>query len=220
MTRTASGATPLLMARTGKRPKGVPPLVLASLSAVRARMLAAAGLAFEVRAAPVDEEEAKRALKADGAAPEDIAETLAELKARRVSAQMPEALVIGADQVLVAEGVMFDKPSSLKEAREHLRRLRGKRHELITSAVVARVGARIWHHTARARLLMRPFGDAFLDDYLKALGEDALASVGAYQIEGLGAQLFSAVEGDLFTIQGLPLLPLLEFLRVHGVVAR
>ncbi len=194
-------------------------LVLASASASRRRMLEAAGLAFEVDPPRADEEAAKASLRAAGLKPRDQADALAELKALSVSRRRPD-FVIGADQMLAIEGEVLDKPRDVEEARAHLHRMRGKTHELLTAAVVAREGAIIWRHVDTPRLVMRDFSDAFLDDYLQQAGQGVLASVGAYQLEGLGAQLFARVEGDFFSVLGLPLLPLLAFLREHGIVAR
>jgi septum formation protein len=195
-------------------------LILASTSATRQRLLREAGLGFDSQAPGVDEDAVKASLKSEQAGAAQIAETLAELKALRVSARQPEALVIGADQVLDCNGVLFDKPPDLAHARAQLQALRGKIHILATAVCVAQNGARLWHHNAQARLIMRPFSDAFLDDYLKAAGADVLGSVGVYRLEGLGAQLFSRIDGDFFTILGLPLLPLLDFLRGRGVLAQ
>jgi septum formation protein len=195
-----------------------PPVVLASGSAVRARLLRHAGLAFGQQVAQVDESEVKQALKAEGATAAAAAEALAELKAVKVSRRQPGALVIGCDQMLECEGAWFDKPDSLDAARAQLLALAGKRHRLLTSAVVVRDGTRIWHHNAVATLAMRGFSAGFLDAYLAAVGDAALTSVGAYQLEGLGAQLFDRVEGDFFGILGLPLLPLLGFLRENRVL--
>jgi nucleoside triphosphate pyrophosphatase len=194
------------------------PLVLASASAARAQLLRQAGVPFRVDAAAIDEAEAKRSLEAEGASAAEIAMALAELKARRVSARQPGALVLGADQILECGGVRFDKPADRDHAAAQLRALAGRTHELVAAAVVLRDGERLWQTVDRARLTMRPLGDAFIADYLDRVGEAALQSVGAYQLEGLGAQLFAEVEGDHFTILGLPLLPLLDFLRGHGVV--
>lgn len=194
-------------------------LVLASASASRRRMLEAAGLAFEVDPPRADEEAAKASLRAAGLKPRDQADALAELKALSVSRRRPD-FVIGADQMLAIEGEVLDKPRDVEEARAHLHRMRGKTHELLTAAVVAREGAIIWRHVDTPRLVMRDFSDAFLDDYLQQAGQGVLASLGAYQLEGLGAQLFARVEGDFFSVLGLPLLPLLAFLREHGIVAR
>ena len=198
---------------------GVPPLILASASAVRARLLAETGLTFQQLTAAVDEAEIKTALKAEGAAAAVVAETLAELKALKVSRRHPGALVVGCDQMLDCEGDWFDKPDSIAAARAQLLALAGRRHRLLCAVVVMRDGVRIWHHNAVATLTMRGFSEDFLDAYLAAAGDAALASVGAYQLEGFGAQLFARIDGDYFTILGLPLLPLLDFLRQHGVVA-
>jgi septum formation protein len=195
-------------------------LILASASPARAGMLAAAGVRFEQRPAAVDEAEVKEALRADGVAPGDAALALAELKARRIANQAPSRLVLGADQILTCEGRWFDKPRERAEARAQLATLAGRRHELWTAAIVIRDDARLWHEIAQARLWLRPCSDAFLTAYLDALGDLALGSVGAYQIEGLGAQLFARIEGDRFAILGLPLIGLLECLRVHGVLLR
>ena len=195
-------------------------LVLASASATRVRMLRDAGLELEAVAPGVDEAAVKRSLAAERAPADHVASTLAELKAIRISNVRPGALAIGADQMLVCNGVSFDKPPDLAHARAQLQALRGKTHELVSAAAAARDGVVLWREATRARLRMRPFSEAFLDDYLDRVGEDVLASVGAYRIEGLGAQLFDRVEGDLFTILGLPLLPLLEFLRGHGALPR
>lgn len=193
-------------------------LILASTSPSRRTMLAAAGVSFSAEAPGVDEDAVKDSLKAEAAQPAAIAETLAELKARKVSLRYPDAFVIGADQVLDCEGTMYDKPADVAAARRQLQSLRGRAHRLTASVVVARGDARLWQRTEVATLHMRPFTDAFLDGYLARVGEAACRSVGAYQLEGLGAQLFSRIEGDYFTILGLPLLPLLDFLRGHKLV--
>ncbi|MEZ5959619.1 MAG: Maf family protein [Hyphomonadaceae bacterium] len=191
-------------------------LVLASGSAARRHMLEAAGLDFAVDVPRVDEEAAKASLRAGGLKPRDQADALAELKALSVSRSRPD-FVIGADQMLALGSDVFDKPKNLADAREHLLRLRGETHELITAAVVARDGAIVWRHIDTPKLRMRAFSDAFLDGYLARAGDPVLRSVGAYQLEGLGAQLFERVEGDYFSVLGLPLLPLLAFLREHGI---
>jgi septum formation protein len=196
----------------------VPPLVLASASASRAGMLTRAGVPFIKDASAVDEDEMKRALRAEGASADDLAVALSEMKARQVGRRHPGALVVGSDQVLVCEDRWFDKPVDRAAARAQLLELRGKTHSLISAVVLLRDGERLWHHIGRAKLAVRPFSEAFLDGYLDQAGDAILGSVGAYQLEGLGAQLFSRVEGDYFTILGMPLLPLLDFLRNHGVV--
>jgi septum formation protein len=195
-----------------------PLLILASGSKTRANILRAAGLRFTVERPAVDEEETKRSLRAAKAPASAIAETLAELKAQRTSGRHTGAYVIGADQVLECDGESFDKPETAAEALDQLKRLQGKRHELISAVVVVKDRQRLWHHIDRAALTMRPCSDEFLRRYVKAMGDSALSSVGGYQLEGLGAQLFSATRGDHFTILGLPLLPLLGFLRQTGIL--
>lgn len=193
-------------------------LVLASASPTRARMLREAGVAIQVDPARVDEAAVKAALRAECAAPRDQADMLAELKAQRISPRHPGRLTLGADQVLVADDECFDKPADRAAAREQLRRLRDRRHRLLSAAVIMLDGAPVWRHVGTAELWMRPFSDAFLDDYLARAGDDILGSVGAYRLEGLGAQLFAQVRGDHFTVLGLPLLEVLGFLRARGVL--
>jgi septum formation protein len=193
-----------------------PRLVLASGSEARHALLASAGLSFQARAVPVDEAAARDAVRADGGEAEEAALVLAGLKARRASAA--ETLAIGADQILVCEGAWLAKPADMAAAAGQLRTLRGRTHTLATAVVCLRDGAEVWRHVATPRLAMRRFSDAFLDAYLAAEGEAVLASVGGYRIEGLGVHLFERVEGEHAAILGLPLLPLLGFLRQHGVV--
>lgn len=193
-------------------------LVLASTSAARQRILRAAGLRFTAEASYVDETSVIESLAAERAKPRDVADALAELKAVKISNRHPEATVIGADQVLSLGTEMFQKPGGRDQARAQLLRLRGRTHVLSSAVCVARGGSVVWRVVEEARLTMRAFSDEFLDAYLVDAGEDILGSVGAYHVEGLGVQLFSKVEGDVFTIQGLPLLPLIDFLRTHGMV--
>lgn len=203
---------------------GAPALVLASASPTRARMLRAAGVDFDVAPAHVDEEAARDSLRAEGASAADAAMALAELKALRISAQRPEYLVVGADQILSLGARWFAKPPDRAAARAQLLALRGREHRLDSAACAAMGGAPVWRAADSARLSVRPFGDGFLDSYLdsclEAGGGGALESVGAYRVEGPGAQLFSAIDGDYFTILGLPLLPLLEYLRQRGMLER
>jgi septum formation protein len=193
-------------------------VVLASASVARAKLLEQAGIEVIRDPAGIDEAAVKASFREEGLDAASCATALAETKAVRVSARHADALVIGADQILVHEERWLDKPRDRGEAREQLTQLRSSRHELVTAVAVAQNGAAIWRAVDRAFLYMRAFSDEFLDAYLAAAGADALASVGAYQLEGLGAQLFARVEGDYFSVLGLPLLPLLEFLRGHGVV--
>jgi septum formation protein len=193
-------------------------LVLASASQFRRRMLEAAGLSFEVMPADVDEAAIKRELLRSGSTPSGIAQALAAAKAEAVSARQPEALVIGADQVLALGQELFSKPASTSEAREQLLRLRRESHHLHTAASLATGGKAVWDYVETATLAMRPFSDAFLAGYLAKAGDRVRHTVGAYEIEGPGIQLFERIEGDTFTIIGLPLLPLLAELRARGAI--
>jgi septum formation protein len=191
-----------------------PALVLASASSARRTLLAGAGVKFAVRPAGVDEAAIKRAADVDAS---DAALSLAFAKAGSI--EDCDSLVIGADQILVCDGAWFDKPADLAQARAHLLALRGRPHVLHTAIVCVRGGKRVWHHVGLPCLTMRRFSDAFLDAYLEAEGERLLASVGAYRLEGPGINLFHAIEGDHSSILGLPLLPLLGFLRDCGIMA-
>jgi septum formation protein len=195
-------------------------VVLASASAARAALLEQAGLEVVRDPAGVDEAAVKASFRQEGFDAASCAAALAEAKATRVSERHRDALVIGADQILVHDERWLDKPRDRAEAHAQLADLRGSRHELVTAVAVAKNGATLWRHTDCAFLYMRSFSDAFLAAHLDTAGDAALASVGAYQLEGVGAQLFARIEGDYFSILGLPLLPLLEFLREHGVVPR
>lgn len=195
-------------------------IILASTSASRRAMLTAAGVPFEALAPGVDEEAAKEGLRADGLSPRALADALAELKALRVSRRAPGALVLGCDQTLVIEdGPMIDKAVDRADAESILRALSGRVHFLHSAAVIAFQGEAIWRHVEKVRMTVRPLSDAFIQSYLDSDWEQCRWCVGCYRIEGPGAQLFSRVEGSQFAIQGLPLLPLLDFLRVRGVLA-
>jgi septum formation protein len=194
-----------------------PEVVLASASRWRLELLQRAGLDMRADPARVDESEVKVSLRAEGADAAAAAETLAELKATKVSRRAPGALVIGADQILECEGQWYDKPPDRAGAAGHLRALGGKTHALATAVCVVRDGVRIWHHRDAPRLTMRPLGESFIQSYLDAAGPEILETVGAYRLDDRGVQLFAKVSGDYFTILGLPLLPLLAFLREHGV---
>jgi septum formation protein len=192
-------------------------LVLASTSPIRRELLIKAGLPFEVAKPDVDEAELKRSAR--HLSPEGLAQSLAAAKAVSVANRLADAIVIGADQVLNLDGRSFDKPASREAGRRQLIELRGKSHFLETGLCCAHSGKVIWQHLGRARLTMRAFSDNFLDNYLLHMGEEVTTSVGAYKLEGLGIQLFDSIEGDYFTILGLPLLPLLDFLRRKGALA-
>lgn len=195
-------------------------LILASASGTRARLLREAGVRFGVRPADLDETLVKKDLREKGITSNGMAAALAEQKALNVSEASPHALVLGCDQVLVCEDRIFDKPRDAAEARETLEFLRGKAHYLITACVLAQTGEVVWQHQERASLWMRTFSDAFLSSYLKAEGMAIMSAVGCYQLEGRGAQLFDRIEGNFFSILGLPLIPLLGVFRRYGIVTQ
>ena len=196
------------------------PLILASTSAARRAMLTAAGIPYEAHAPHVDEEALKQGLRAQKTKPRDQADALAEAKAVRLSQKYPGALVLGADQILaLPNGAILDKPIDLDAARAQLQMLRGQKHQLISAAVVAENGVAVWRHIAVAQLEMRQFSDDFLERYIAAEKDHLLHTVGGYRLEALGAQLFRAIEGEYFTILGLPLLAVLDYLRVRGIIA-
>ncbi|MDE2199309.1 MAG: Maf family protein [Rhodospirillales bacterium] len=196
-----------------------PRLILASASPARAALLAAAGVAFEAHPAAIDEGAIKQAARAANATADATALLLAELKAQRLARRRPEAVIIGCDQLLVCEGAWFDKPASIEAAGAQLRALRGRRHTLVTAVLCQRGDQRLWHHIARPDLVMRNFSDAFLADYLALEAGHVTATVGAYRLEGPGMQLFEQVIGEHAAILGLPMLPLLGFLRQNGILA-
>ena len=198
---------------------GRPPLILASESKSRARLLEAAGLAFIAEPLGLDEATMRQAVSGEKLlSPHDVAEVLARAKAEAVSDLARKAYVIGADQVLALGDMILSKPASMEDARRQLLDLRGKTHTLHTAVAVATNGETIWSETTMASLTMRKLTPEFIGRYLAAAGDEVLASVGAYQLEGLGVQLFDKVEGDYFSILGLPLIPLLDTLRREGVI--
>jgi septum formation protein len=180
--------------------------------------LRAAGIVFEVEPSNLDESAIKAEMAETGADATELASALAVAKAELVSSRRPGVAVIGTDQVLEYNGQCFDKPGNREEAKRHLRMLGGRTHRLVSGVCVIREGDVLWSHAETARLTMRPFSDEFLAAYLDAAGPEAWESVGGYRLEGLGAQLFERIDGDHFTIQGLPLLPLLRFLRRKGMI--
>ncbi|WP_176592278.1 nucleoside triphosphate pyrophosphatase [Sphingobium sp. EM0848] len=195
------------------------PIVLASQSASRRALLSAAQVPFEALSPQVDEEAAKEALRADGLDARKLADALAELKALRVSRRVPGGLVLGCDQTLSLEdGAMIDKAVDRADAERILKLLSGRVHYLHSAAVMALNGEPIWRHIERVRMTVRPLSDAFIAQYLDSDWEECRWCVGCYRIEGPGAQLFNRIEGSQFAIQGLPLLPLLDFLRIRGVL--
>lgn len=205
---------------------GGPTVVLASASAVRTRLLSAAGVPHEIIPADIDETEVRDKLLAKDASHDVIAEVLAELKAQHVSANVvtdlvgahPDTIILGADQTLSCEGELFEKPAGLDGVREHLKRLSGKTHTLHAAVCAVRGDRVVWHHNSLAKLRMRTLTAAFIERYVETVGEAACQSVGAYEMEGMGPHLFSLIDGDFFDILGLPLLPVLQFLRNEDVV--
>jgi septum formation protein len=192
-------------------------IVLASQSAARRAMLTAAGVAHDALPAHIDEDGVTAGLQAEGASPEHIADALAELKAVKISRSLPGVLVLGADSVVVtADGALIAKPETRPRAEAQLRQLAGTTHRLISAAVIAENGTPVWRAGGAARLTMRALSEGFISRYLDTEGDAVLGCVGCYRIEGLGAQLFSRIDGDQFIIRGLPLLAVLDYLRVRA----
>lgn len=199
--------------------EGRAPLILASASATRRKLLEGAGLTFGTKSSGLDEAAMRTAMGLEGTVePSDVAEVLARAKAEDVSAQSGDAFVIGGDQVMAADGKIYGKPHSMEDARVRLLDLSGKSHQLHTAVAIATGGATVWTHTDVVTLTMRRLSPEFVGRYLADAGKGVLGSVGAYQIESLGIQLFEKIEGDFFSILGLPLLPLLDALRREGAI--
>jgi septum formation protein len=194
-------------------------LILASQSASRRAMLDAAGVSYTALPAGVDEDALKAALRADDAPPRALADALAELKAVKVSQGHPGALVLGSDSLVAFEdGSTLDKPDSREQAAEHLRMMSGRRHDLVSAAVIAENGRPVWRVVDRARMVVRPLSEAFITAYLDTEWPAISGCVGCYRIEGPGVQLFSRIEGSQFTVLGMPLLPVLDYLRTREVL--
>lgn len=193
-------------------------IILASSSQSRARLLRAAGVNFEMMPARIDEDTIKRALAAEDAPPRDIADTLAEMKARKISEKGIEGLILGCDQVLAFKGAVMSKPDSVEDAADQLRRLRGDTHALLSAAVIYDAGKPVWRHVGVARMTMRDFSDTYLAEYLARNWNGVKDCVGAYKIEEEGLRLFQSIQGDTFTIQGMPLLELLSYLTLRGTL--
>ena len=194
------------------------PLLLASQSAIRLTLLRNAGVAVEPHPSRIDEEALRAALAAEDATPRDIADALAEAKALKLAQRHPTALVLGCDQILALGPRIFAKPASREEARQHLQDLAGHTHQLLSALVLYHNAEPIWRHVGVARLTMREASSAYLDAYLDRNWPDIAQSVGCYQLESEGIRLFSDIEGDYFTILGLPLLPLLTYLSLRGFI--
>lgn len=193
-------------------------IVLASGSAIRRQLLENAGLSVTVKPARIDEQTIKESLLSEGAKPTDVADALAEFKAQKMAATAPEAWVIGCDQVLDLKGDVISKPESPDEAAEQLRMLSGKTHQLLSAAVMYHGGQPVWRHVGQVRLTMRQLGNRYIEEYVARNWESIRHSVGAYKIEEEGVRLMSRIEGDHFTILGLPLLELLSFLTLREVI--
>ena len=192
------------------------PILLASTSGIRRSLLRNAGVEFETDSPKLDEASIKAALLAEGASPRDVADALAEGKAMKLSAKRPEALVIGADQVLDFEGTLLSKPKSPEDARAQLAAMRNKRHSLLSAVVLCHRGRPVWRHVGQVRLYMRDISDGYLDDYVARNWQSIRDAVGGYKLEEEGVRLFSRIEGDYFTVLGLPLVELLSYLSASG----
>lgn len=195
------------------------PFLLASGSHIRAELLRNAGLEITVQPPRVDEEAVKQALLAEAAPPRDVADALAELKARKISEKHPGALVLGCDQVLEFDGQLISKPDSPDQALTQLKAMRGKRHKLLSAAVICRNGQPEWRHVGQVRLVMRESSDAYLKDYVARNWDSIRHAVGAYKLEEEGVRLFTQIDGDYFTVLGMPLLELLNYLTLRGEIA-
>lgn len=194
-------------------------IILASASEIRKQLLEQAGVPVRIVPARVDEDAVKSALLAEAATPRDVCDALAELKARKISEKHHSDLVLGCDQVLDHRGVLMSKPKSVEDARAQLRVLRGDRHTLLSAVVICEAGQPLWRHVGTVRLRMHEFSDAYLEEYLTRNWSSVQHSVGAYKLEEEGVRLFSRIDGDYFTILGLPLLELLAHLRLRGEIA-
>ncbi|GAB5438717.1 Maf family protein [Falsiruegeria mediterranea] len=194
------------------------PIVLASGSTIRAQLLRNAGVPFEVNVPRVDEETVKNALIAEEATPRDIADALAELKARKISLKTPGAMVLGCDQVLDFQGQLLSKPATPEQAFDQLKAMRGQRHMLLSAAVIYENGEPIWRHVGQVRLRMRASSDTYLRSYVDRNWDSIRHAVGAYKLEEEGVRLFTTIDGDYFNVLGMPLLELLNFLTLRGVI--
>ncbi|EBA17013.1 Maf [Roseobacter sp. SK209-2-6] len=193
-------------------------IVLASGSEIRAQLLRQAGLTFDIQTARLDEDAIKQALLAEEATPRDIADALAEAKARKVSGRSPDKMVLGCDQVLDFQGKLLSKPKSPENALSQLREMRGQRHMLLSAAVLYKAGEPVWRHVGQVRMRMHECSDAFLEGYVERNWDSIRHSVGAYKLEEEGVRLFSSIEGSYFNVLGLPLIELLNYLRLQGVI--
>ncbi len=208
------------MAMKNKYSVTQPEIILASKSTARRQILENAEVPFRWLDANIEETVIKEQALALAKSPEVIASDLAEAKAQFISKSHPNAFIIGCDQLLCLDDKIYDKPTNLKEAASHLYAFRGRIHKLVAAVVIVKAGELIWSHSAEAKMQVRHLSDEFIDTYLKIEGGKVLTSVGAYRLEGMGAQIFERIDGDYFTILGLPLLPLLEELRNQGILNR